>query len=291
VSAHSVFKTAAAQEQVHGLYRDCLNAWPVAHEERHVATRCGDTFVVVSGPETAPAVVLLHGTMATAAMWHAETAALANTFRVLAVDIIGDAGFSAPARPPTSTDAHALWLQDVLDGFGRRAAHVVGLSLGGWLALDFATRCPARVSSLTLITPGGVADRNVLVWALPLLLLGSWGVRKIQQRILGPAPMEENEHQRRIALLSAAIFQGMRPRTERMRTISDDELAALAMPVRVLLGQDDVTMDSAQIARRIRQHVPRAQVTTLAGKRHFLGDQSAAIGEFLRGVSAAQAPA
>src|SRR5690606_31039777 len=154
-----------------------------------------------------------------------EVAALANDYRVFAVDIIGDAGFSAPVRPHTGTDEHARWLQEVLEALGLHRAHLVGLSFGGWLALDFAARFPEHVDSLTLITPGGIADKNILVWALPLLLLGPWGSKKVQERIVGRVPPPEAEYQAQLAALSAAIFEGMRPRTERLRTISDDELA------------------------------------------------------------------
>ncbi len=179
-----------------------------------------------------------------------------------------------------TTGGHALWLHDVLAGLGVSNAHVVGLSLGGRLALDFAGRYPHRVSSLTLITPGGVADRNIVIWALPLLLLGSWGAGKVQERILGPAEENPTDHQRKMSELSAAIFAGMRPRTS-LPKIDDRALAALGMPVLVMLGADDVTMDSKQIQQRFEQFVPQAEVRIFPGKRHFLGNQANAIERFL----------
>ena len=64
----------------------------------------------------------------------------------------------------------------------------------GWLALDFAIRCPELVNSMGLITPAGIADKNVILWALPLLLLGSWGARKVvQERIIGSPPTTRTE--------------------------------------------------------------------------------------------------
>lgn len=279
-----VYKSEEAASRAHDLYRACLASWSVDYQEKRVATRLGETFVIESGPDEAPAIILLHGTMATTAMWRDDIVALSENYHVYAVDVIGDAGFSAPVRPDTTTDAHALWLQDVLESLGQQNAHLVGLSLGGWVALDYAVRNARRVTSLTLIAPAGVADRNIILWALPLLLLGSWGAEKVQERILGPASELDRSGDQRLKELSAAIFEGMRPRKQKFPEISDQGLGWLDMPILVLLGADDVTMDSSRIEQRFSESAPHATVRVFPGKRHFLGDQSEAILSFIRHV-------
>ncbi|WZB77262.1 alpha/beta fold hydrolase [Achromobacter insuavis] len=79
---------------------------------------------------------------------------------------------SAPARLPLASDAHAAWLEAVLDSLGVARAACFGISLGAWLALDFAVRRPARVERLALLCPSGIGrQKNILPWVLPLLLL------------------------------------------------------------------------------------------------------------------------
>jgi pimeloyl-ACP methyl ester carboxylesterase len=136
-------------------YRQVLMHWPVPNEQPRVPTREGETFVIVCGPEEAPPLLLLHGSMANSAMWMGDIAAWSAHFRIYAVDIIGDAGLSAASRPPLATDAHALWLDDVMRGLSLTKASMVGVSLGGWLALDYATRRPERVESLGGALSGG----------------------------------------------------------------------------------------------------------------------------------------
>ena len=66
-------------------------------------------------------------------MWMGDVAAWAEHFRVYAVDVIGDAGLSAPSRPPLASDAHALWLDDVMQALSLERASLVGVSLAdGW---------------------------------------------------------------------------------------------------------------------------------------------------------------
>jgi len=277
----TVFRSEAVAELVHAKYRGYLAAWPVAHEKLRIPTRFGETFVIACGPRAAPPVVLLHGTMATSAMWFREMSVLQRSFRVFAVDVIGDAGLSAPVRPRMDSDAHALWLLDVLAGLEVPGASFIGLSLGGWIALDFAIRCPNQVGKLVLLTPGGIADRNILLWALPLLLLGPWGAKKVRERIVGRIPRSESPQALEFAAFSAAIFGGMRPRTEKPPTFTDEQLRSLRTPVLVLLGEDDITMDTPAIVERVGRNVTNSRVVVVPGKRHYLGDRSAAICDFL----------
>lgn len=284
VMAPHVFRSDQAANAVLDRYKDYLRRWPVPNEQLHVQTREGSTFVVASGPEDAPPIVLLHGTMANAAMWMREVVSWAPEFRIYAVDVIGDAGLSAPSRPPLASDAHALWLTDVLDGLGVRRASIIGISMGGGIALDFAIRVPQRVDSLVLMCPARVADKNIVGWALPLLLLGPWGARKVRERIVGHLPNVATEEARRFAEFTDSILKGMKPRTEAAPGVTDQQLAQLSVPVLVLLGARDVTMDSASIKRRFEKHVRGAEVLLFPDARHYLGDQSQTISAFLRRI-------
>ncbi len=160
----AIYRSAAAAEVVGAAYRSVLDGWPVPHQELRLPTREGETFVVACGAEDAPPLILLHGAQANAASWMFDAIAWSQAFRVFAIDVIGEAGFSAPSRPDLSTDAHAGWLDDVLSGLGVTRAAFVGVSLGGWLALDYATRRPGRVERLALLCPAGIGrQKNVLL--------------------------------------------------------------------------------------------------------------------------------
>lgn len=112
----SAYKSAEGERAVRERYIKFLQYWPVPNRQLRIPTREGETFVVECGPEGAPALILLHGASGNAAMWMADVAAWAEHFRVYAVDVIGDAGLSAPSRPPLVSAAHALWLDDVMHG-------------------------------------------------------------------------------------------------------------------------------------------------------------------------------
>ncbi|MEU7002602.1 alpha/beta fold hydrolase [Nonomuraea sp. NPDC046570] len=206
----TIYKSEAGANEIQRRYREVLRTWPVPAEQVRVPTREGDTFVVVSGPEDAPPLLLLHGSGANTAMWQGDITSWARHFRTYALDLIGEPGLSAPSRPPLASDAYERWLDDVLEGLGITSTSIVGASLGGWLALDYATRRPERVTRLALLCPGGVG-RQKMGWMLKALLLrpfGRWGGTPVGTSCRGPgratAPARPRRHRVDLHAVQAA---------------------------------------------------------------------------------------
>ena len=283
----AIWRTPAGGEVVLARYAQLLAQWPVANEQRRLATSQGETFVVSCGPEDAPDVVLLHGSAANAASWMADVATLARDFRVHAVDMVGEPGFSAPSRPPLASHVYADWLGEVLAGLAVNRAALVGISLGGWLALEYATRRAETVSAVVLLCPGGVGrHRNILPWALPLLLLGRWGRERILQRMAGGAPRPTNAAPplKAYGEFMDLTFASFRPRTEVLPPFADAELQRLTMPLLAILGAKDVMIDSAGTRDRLVRNCPAAEMRWLPDAGHLLIGQGEAIVTFLRRV-------
>ncbi|MCF3146902.1 alpha/beta fold hydrolase [Streptomyces platensis] len=277
----TIYRSESGAGEILRRYRDALRTWPVPAEELRVPTREGETFVLASGPRDAPPVLLLHGSGANATMWQDDITSWARHFRTYAVDLVGEPGLSAPSRPPLASDACALWLDDVLEGLGITSASMVAASLGGWTALDYATRRPERVTRLALLCPGGLGRQKVgwLVKALPLRLFGRRGIRRSAGTVAGL----ELPEQRHVLDQVALIFTHFKPRTERLPVFSDAALGRLTMPVQVTVGGRDALFDSEGTARRIRHGVPHATVHLLPEAGHAILGQTASVLAFLRG--------
>ncbi len=107
-----------------------------------------------------PAVILLHGLGGDKTNWRFNLPALAAKFHVYAID---ELGFGASDKP--MIDYRVATESDVLDEFMRsqkiEKASIVGSSLGGWIAADFAVRYPGRVDRLVLGDAAGYFLRPV----------------------------------------------------------------------------------------------------------------------------------
>lgn len=279
----TIYKSEHGEREVQTRYRELLTHWPVPNQQLLVPTREGETFVVACGPQNAPPVLLFHGSGANAAMWMGDVTAWAEHFRVYAVDMIGEPGLSAPSRPPLASDDYALWLDDVMHALSITRASLIGVSLGGWLVLDYATRRPDRVESMVLLCPSGVGRQRMsfLFKALPLLLLGQWGRRKAMEMIAGKAPANASPASRQFAAFVSLIFKHFRPRRARVPVFSDDALNGLTMPVMLIVGGRDALLDSHDSKRRLERSTPHVTVRFLPDAAHVLYGQAAPILEFL----------
>jgi pimeloyl-ACP methyl ester carboxylesterase len=102
-----------------------------------------------------PAVLLIHGMAGSSATWHAIIPQLSKKYRVIAPDLLGH-GMSAKPRGDYSLGAFAVFLRDLLDELGVDRATVIGQSLGGGIAMQFAHQHRDRCERLALIGSGGL---------------------------------------------------------------------------------------------------------------------------------------
>ncbi len=102
-----------------------------------------------------PALLLLHGIGDSSDGWEPLMAALAQDFTVIAPDLLGH-GRSAKPRADYSVAAYANGMRDLLDVLDVDSATVVGHSLGGGVAAQFAYQYPERCERLVLVASGGV---------------------------------------------------------------------------------------------------------------------------------------
>ncbi len=95
-------------------------------------------------------MVLIHAGVADRSMWDAQVEALKDRYRVIRHDTRGFGETETDAVPFSNrADVAAL-----LDELGESRAHIVGLSRGGTIAMDFAIEFPDRVRSLAVVAGG-----------------------------------------------------------------------------------------------------------------------------------------
>src|SRR4051794_1745421 len=126
------------------------------------------TYREAGADSSGPVLVLLHGIAGSGQTWDAVLPWLGQRFTVIAPDLLGH-GSSAKPRGDYSLGAYASAVRDLLAALGHDSATVVGHSLGGGIAMQFAYQFPERLERLVLVDSGGLgAEVNLVLRAATL---------------------------------------------------------------------------------------------------------------------------
>jgi len=172
--------------------------------------------VVIHGHErafvkigTGPVLLLLHGLGCDHTSWDPVIDSLARRYTVIAPDLLGH-GQSAKPRADYSIGGYANAMRDLLTVLGIESVTVVGHSLGGGVAMQFAYQFPERTERMVLVAPGGIGrdvTRAVRAVTLPMF-----------QQLIGLATLPGIRH------VGAAALRGL-SRTGISRVRDLDEVA------------------------------------------------------------------
>jgi pimeloyl-ACP methyl ester carboxylesterase len=266
----SIFKTPELEKQYMATYEAVLALWPVPVEPFDVSTRFGVTHINISGSLEKAAMVLLPGFGANSTMWFPNIADLSSQYRVYAVDTIGQPGKSIPTRQMTAQNSQE-WMRDVFDGLGIERAHLVGVSLGGWLSFNFALHAPERVRRVVLLDPAASFERvsAAFFWhsLVPIMIYPSRAglIRYFRWMT------QDYQVDRNWAELMLLGILNMRPQPPVRATVfSDAELRRVEAPTLLLVGGRSVIYNPERAYRRAIRLVPDLEAEIIPEASHAL---------------------
>jgi len=224
--------------------------------------------------------MLIHGSSGNSAAWFADIPELRRHFRVLAIDLIGDAGHSAETRLDMKSTAYAQWIRELFEGLGISQAALMGNSLGAWMCLKFACVFPGKVEKLVLLAASGIAPVR-LSFVLRVMLFslrGGKGGEAITRMVYGKdrIPQEVIDY---INIIS----QNYRPYTGAIPVLPDAELKRLTMPLLYIAGEDDLLTNAPRSAARLQKLLPQATLYVPPNTGHVIYNVLDKVIPFLKG--------
>jgi pimeloyl-ACP methyl ester carboxylesterase len=272
----NLFKTTKGQAQYYAAYDAALDLWPVPHESRLVTTRYGRTHVISCGQEDAFPLVLLHAGQASSTMWFPNIAVLSEKFHVLALDTSGEPGKSVPVQHNATRCDCADWLEGVLDELGISRAHVMGLSRGGWLALNLALQAPERLDRIVLLSPAAVfialnsffsavaqAVMRVPMRFVSKVALSSWMARGFVVNDVFAEQFMTGLQNWNWAVNTSG-YSGVMP-----CMFSDEELRKIHQTILLLIGDED-RLNPPKALERARHTISHLESEVIPRAGHFL---------------------
>lgn len=228
----------------------------------------------------APTLVLVHGFPLSRAMWQAQLEGLSPACRAVAPDLRGygesslggwPADGAAPLLDRYADDLKALIASLKADG----PVVLVGFSMGGYIALNMARRCPEVFDALVLMDTRAAADDDT-ARATRLKMaehIHEWGASRVAELMRPKLFADETPEaivQETVTVISstdpAAIAASQRAMAA--RPDSTGLLGSIKKPTLVIVGEHDAISPPAEM-RQIAEAIPGARFVEIAGAGHM----------------------
>jgi 3-oxoadipate enol-lactonase len=227
-----------------------------------------------------PPVVLIHAGVADSRMWEPQLGSFPQSHTVVRVDLPGFGRSPIETNPVSYRSAVA----DALDAARMERAALVGTSLGGRTALEFALEFPHRVSGLVLVGPG-IDDHD---WSDEVQRFGVEEEAALERGDLdaavranldlwlaGPRRSLEDIDPALRELVAEMQLQAFRQtkghedlRAARLDPPASERLTDIGVPTLVVTGDEDVA-DIHQIADRLARDIPEAERAHISDAAHL----------------------
>lgn len=244
--------------------------WLFAHGFRGREARVGSWRIHYYAGGDGPPVVLIHGLASRGDDWASFLPTLTPRHRVYALDLLGYGGSDKPKNVDYSIALETDVVRGFLDALHIARADVIGVSMGGWIALKLAAEHPERVRKLVLIDSAGfnfpttlTADSftpHNIAEIQKLINLQTDRAPHIPAFVARDFLRVNREH----AWILKAQFTSMLSG----RDLMDGCVSRVTMPTLLLWGTRD-QLTPYGLALRMQRELPNATLVTLNGCGHL----------------------
>lgn len=240
------------------------------------------TRVATSGPTDAPAVIMLHGTGGHWETFAPTIGALSQEYRCVAIDMVGN-GFSDKPDYDYEISVYVKHIRGVMNQLGIEHAHLIGMSLGAWVAARIARDHPEIVDKVVLMSPAGLiatrdnmarirAERTRAVenpeWD-SIKAMFDHLIADEDRRLPDLVALRQAIYRRPDTLASIDHLLVLQDYESRERNLlSEDDWRQIKAPTLVVAsGKDHGEYQST--ARRVAALIPDATILEMPGVRHW----------------------
>jgi pimeloyl-ACP methyl ester carboxylesterase len=239
-------------------------------------------------------VVLLHGAMSSVQSWSGWIPSLSTSYRVVAIDLPGHGLTGKTGAGDYSRTGMVTFVHSVLRSLGEKHVALVGHSMGGGVAAEYAERYPDEVWALVLVDSAGIhiagrpdteaaklarnpVTRAVLPWIMP-----KWELVRALRKMYGDPSKVTDELVDRICEIER--FPGNRAGLIGHYLATSDDvmveagLTALNVPVLIQWGDLD-TVQPRAAADMFRRQIPGARLIIYPGVGHDVIEEAPAVSE------------
>ena len=248
----------------------------------------GRIHVIISGPEDGYPVLLINASALSGWSWIHNVEALNSKYRTFAIDNIGEGGKNemiAPGNIPKNGQEIAAFYGDICDKLGVEKSYVIGASIGGFIATNYALHSPERVEKLVLL--GSMGYGKTMRTVIAMTLAQGFPLKPIQEATFQWAFGDNSRVNACFGEWFRIYMKGLIPTPIAPSTFKPEELRNLQVSTLAYFGTNDGVIGDAEDAKILAKNIPNAKIE-IVESGHVIGAElpelvNPAILEFFEG--------
>jgi 3-oxoadipate enol-lactonase len=230
----------------------------------------GDMKVKVSG--TGFPLILVHGFTTTSEFWREQVEEFSASYQVIRLNLPGHGISPSPKTRNYTIDAFVEDLEKIFHHFSLPRAVLVGLSMGGVIAQQFAIKNPQLLKALVLIdtTPHGLGQdvraENVL------LAIDDLGIATASQNVaarsFGSGAPPDLVEWAKLEVIQTPDFVARAAIASLNKSDTRELLWRITVPTLVIVGEKDIITSPAE-SRALSDGIPNSTLTVIENAGHF----------------------
>lgn len=270
------FRSGAAKDRFARAYDAAMADLPVPDETLDVRTTYGIVRAYRfdgADPDAAP-LVLLPGRASASPVWADNLPSLLEVRSVWTLDLLGEPGMSIQDRPIEDDADQARWLAEALAALPAEEVHLLGVSIGGWTAMNLAVHEPEGIASVTLLDPVFTfANLSPEVIARSIPVSVPWFPKRWRDSFnswtAGGAPATDVP----VADMIEAGMQTYRLALPSPSRLSEEALSGLDVPVLAIMAGESRMHDAAAAADVADRILPDGRVEVYPDASHAINGE------------------
>jgi pimeloyl-ACP methyl ester carboxylesterase len=281
-NATSIYKSPEAKAQLMSIYDEKMREWPIPYEDVYIDTDYGKVNVIVSGPEDAPPMLLLHASGVAGWSWKYNVEALSQDFHTYAIDLIGDAGKSelnSREHFMKTREDQADLYADITNKLGIEKAYVVGASEGGFIGSNYSFYYPERVEKLALLGPMGYSGATQSI--LRIMFAQMFPIKPIQDSTFSWAFSDDPKLEKDLGEWFRLYMSAYNATKVAPMPLAPEVRQNIQVPVLFVFGEKDNLVGDTQKAKALVQDMPDVQVEIVEAGHLMAGEKPEQVDELI----------
>lgn len=260
----SLYKSEVGKTEILSLYHQKLKELNINYQQREVETSFGKTNIVITGHNSKPPILIIHGSNGCAPIALETYSGLESHFQIFAVDVLAQPNKSAETRLSMKNDDYGIWLHEVIDGLKIKNVTLAGFSFGGLVILKALEYKGTNIKEVFLTAPAYIVNGNPLkaLFKVFVPMKRYIGTKKIKhvERFLKELFTERDDFA--ISFLSK-VFLNFKMDFSPVPVIKAQASKSINTPITLIAAKKDLMFPGKKMIKRAKKIFPSLKETIL----------------------------